>query len=269
MVILMLTVFSAETAVMFILPILLPAGTSETVGALLDATLLSLLISPAVWWFLVRPLRNNAQRLTGLNEQLRANIRVRAELEEELKRQALYDVLTGLPNRTMFMKQLERRVRRQTDQGQRRFAIFFVDLDGFKAVNDTLGHGVGDRLLEEVARRLESAVRPGDTVARLGGDEFIILLDNMNQPEDQARVARRIVEQMSSPFFLSKTDGKNGVKLHRAQISASVGIAFPAPGSQTAEQLLHEADLAMYRAKAEGGGRFGTFEPHFHEALAP
>ena len=268
MAILMLTVFGAETAVMFILPILIPVDTSATAEAFLDATILSLLISPMVWRSLVHPLRKNAQRLTDLNEQLTTTIAVRAKLEEDLKRQALHDALTGLPNRTLFMKELERRLRRQTDQAQRPFAIFFVDLDHFKSINDTLGHGAGDRLLEEAARRLEYAVRPGDIVARLGGDEFIILLDNMNRQES-AKVAQRIVGQMASPFFLGTPEGKKSVKIHRTQISASVGVAFPTQPPPAAEQLLHEADVAMYRAKANGGSRFEIAEAHIHDAAVP
>jgi len=264
--ILMLTVFGAETAVMFLLPFILPVGTSETTGALLDATMLSLLISPAVWRSLVRPLRADAQRLSDLNEKLKTNMAARAKLEEDLKRQALYDALTGLPNRGLFMKELERRLRRLSDRAQRQFAIFFVDLDHFKSINDTLGHGAGDRLLEEAARRLELAVRPSDMVARLGGDEFIVLLDNMNGREESVRVAQRIVAQMAAPFFVGTPEGKNCVKLQRTQVSASVGIAFPAWPAQTAEQLLHEADVAMYRAKANGGNRFEISEANVYDA---
>ncbi len=162
-------VFISETLVMFLLPVLFPKDANEALVALTDAGLLTLMISPAVWLLLVRPLRADAHRLADLNEELSTEVGTRVELEQRLTRQALHDPLTGLPNRAFFLQELERTLARQQRQPQHRSTVLFIDLNHFKPVNDRWGHAAGDQVLVEVARRLESTVRPGDIVARLGG----------------------------------------------------------------------------------------------------
>jgi len=167
--------------------------------------------------------------------------------EAQLQRMASYDPLTELPNRRLFMNRLrEELARRGRDQGQ--FALLFVDLDGFKAVNDRHGHDAGDRLLRELSGRLRNCVRESDTVARLGGDEFTLLLPDAETAADAAAVALKIIEAASREVAL------DGGLL--AQVSASVGIAlYPAHGRE-ADLLLSSADAAMYRAKSEGRNRY-------------
>jgi diguanylate cyclase (GGDEF)-like protein len=189
-------------------------------------------------------------------------------LEAQLKRQALHDPLTGLPNRALFVKQLRRRLMRRQRDLTRRFAVLFIDLDHFKPINDTLGHAVGDLLLAEVARRLESVVRPDDLVARMGGDEFTVLLDNVDQADEAAKIVQRILDQLSAPFSLQEPDPGGAVKWHEAQISASIGVATPSSQHETADELLRAADAAMYRAKARGRNCFEISEVACNSASA-
>jgi diguanylate cyclase (GGDEF)-like protein/PAS domain S-box-containing protein len=171
--------------------------------------------------------------------------------ERRLHRLAHYDALTDLPNRVLFVDRLERALAEAARHGGT-LGLIFVDLDRFKAVNDVLGHHVGDRLLRELAERLQAAVRAEDTVARLAGDEFGVLAPNLAHAEDLARIARKLLETLDAPIGL---DG------HPVRMSASLGLAlYPANGSG-AEDLLRNADSAMYRAKSQGGGTFCFFEP--------
>jgi diguanylate cyclase (GGDEF)-like protein/PAS domain S-box-containing protein len=178
----------------------------------------------------------------------------RKRAEEELAHQAFYDALTDLPNRLLFLDRLSQAIRRARRRGGRLFAILFLDLDRFKDVNDSLGHAVGDLLLTTIARRLEACVRPGDTVARLGGDEFTILIDDMRQAEDAVNVAQRIQRDLTQPFNL------NG---HEVFTSVSIGIAPGAP-EDGPEDLLRDADTAMYRAKERGKNRYEVFDKAMH-----
>ncbi|MCL4801249.1 MAG: EAL domain-containing protein [Burkholderiales bacterium] len=173
-----------------------------------------------------------------------------AARDRALYRQAHYDALTQLPNRLHFMELFARETGRAERQGTR-LALLFVDLDGFSAVNDTLGHAAGDELLVHSAARLRACVRKADLVARLGGDEFTILLPDLREPNDAAIVSQHVIDVLSQPFTLAGTE---------TFVAASIGIAlFPGDGA-TPEELLQNADMAMYRAKEQGRGTHVFFE---------
>jgi diguanylate cyclase (GGDEF)-like protein/PAS domain S-box-containing protein len=178
----------------------------------------------------------------------------RRALEEQLRRQALYDPLTGLPNRRLLA---EHATEALADGNRQQMAALYLDLDGFKAVNDSLGHGVGDGLLAEVAQRLTDSVRATDIVARLGGDEFVVLLRDASNSVVQ-RVAERILAACGEPFAV---DG------HTISIGASIGVARGSPRHTSAEDLVREADIALYQAKAAGKGRIAVYEPETTEAI--
>ena len=177
-----------------------------------------------------------------------------ARAVEEVVHEALHDSLTGLPNRSLFLDRMRHALAR-AERGSEPVAVLFCDLDGFKTVNDSLGHRTGDRLLLAVAERLTECLRPADTIARLGGDEFAVLLEELRQPGDAARAAQRLLDALRAPFEL------RGREFY---ISASIGIAA---GAGDAETLLRDADLAMYRAKARGKGRYAVYEPSMHTAI--
>lgn len=183
----------------------------------------------------------------------------RRRAEERAAHLAQFDSLTGLPNRNLFIDRLAQAIS-QAERNAWQGAVLFVDLDHFKKVNDTLGHGLGDELLREVASRLEASVRSGDTVARLGGDEYAIVLANLARPDDAAIVAKKVVAACDQAFDIG-----NG----HVHVSASAGIAlFPADGTD-AIALLKSADIAMYRAKDQGRARYQFYVPEMHErALA-
>ena len=168
--------------------------------------------------------------------------------------QGLHDSLTGLPNRILLADRIDQALARR--DGRPRTAMIYLDLDGFKAVNDSLGHAAGDELLVTAARRLEACVRPGDTTARLGGDEFALLLTELRAPFDAMDVAQRVIDVLAEPFPL-----RGSV----VQVTASVGIAFPGDDVDTGE-LLRNADVAMYKAKRSGGG-FELFQPTMHAEI--
>ncbi|MEX1182183.1 MAG: EAL domain-containing protein [Gemmatimonadota bacterium] len=175
---------------------------------------------------------------------------------EELVRSALQDPLTHLPNRIVFMDRLERLLKHSKRRTEDMFAVLFLDLDNFKAVNDTYGHLVGDRLLVAAARRLEACVRQEDTVARLGGDEFGILLDTIQDVSTVTRVVDRIREGLALPFTDEGT---------HAGCSASIGIALSMSGYENAADLLQDADSAMYQAKSTGRNDYIIFDSDMHE----
>ena len=170
----------------------------------------------------------------------------RQRAEQQLTRMALRDPLTGLPNRALFADRLEQAVaRRARGEEPLRLALIFIDLNGFKTVNDRFGHLAGDELLVEVGQRLRAELRGADTVARLGGDEFTVLCDGLEGAEEAQTLARRIVVSLGRPYALSAGS---------VEISAAVGVTLAAPAGEDPASLLRRADAAMYQAKAAGPG---------------
>ncbi len=177
------------------------------------------------------------------------DITERKEDEERILFQANYDDLTGLPNRSLFLDRLNQILANASRNGTN-VGVMFIDLDGFKLVNDTLGHDVGDLLLQETAERLKKCVRNTDTVSRLGGDEFTVLMPNLHDPRDAPLVANRILEAVSTPFHLKGSD---------SFVSASIGITVYPEDAEAAGDLLRNADSAMYQAKEKGKANFQFF----------
>ena len=176
------------------------------------------------------------------------SVRTLRTANEQLEHQAFHDPLTSLANRTLFAERLERAMVRS---GEGSVAVLFLDLDNFKTVNDTLGHSVGDALLLAATGRLRECVRREDTIARLGGDEFTVLLEDMRDPSDAVRMAERIGESLAQPFELAG---------QQVFVSASIGIALDTDRSHKPDDLLREADMAMYRAKSGGKARYEIFD---------
>ena len=202
---------------------------------------------------LLELLANNASVALQYDRLEQAVVKLRG-LQEELHHQAYHDPLTDLPNRTLFMEKLSR----ELAAGAGRVAVLFVDVDDFKVVNDSLGHGVGDALLVSVAGRLRHAVRPQDVVARLGGDEFAVMLPNV---EDPARELHNVARRMLRAFETPVNAGSELVS-----VRLSIGIT-DSRRSRRADALVREADLAMYQAKAEGKSRSAFFDPSMAEAM--
>jgi diguanylate cyclase (GGDEF)-like protein len=190
-------------------------------------------------------------RLIEANRRLKAEIADREELQARSQYLALHDSLTGLGNRLLFKEQLEEALK-DVSATPHPLSVLFVDLDGFKAVNDTLGHSIGDMLLKLIASRLRDTTTKADRIARLGGDEFAILQTSVAQPDSAIALAESIIEVVGQPCTI---DG------HDISIGASVGIAIGRPGATDAESLLKSADLAMYSAKSDGRGTFRIFDP--------
>ena len=175
--------------------------------------------------------------------------------EERLVHNVFHDALTGLPNRTLFMDRLRlatERARRRKDQV---FAVLFLDLDGFKSINDSMGHIMGDQLLIQISRRLKACLRTTDTIARLGGDEFTILLEDLTDERESVRIVERLQKELTLPFKLGASE---------IQITASIGVTGSNPKYERAEEILRDADMAMYRAKSSGKARHQLFESERH-----
>jgi diguanylate cyclase (GGDEF)-like protein/PAS domain S-box-containing protein len=201
----------------------------------------------------VRNADGKAIRIAGSQ----ADITERKQVEQQLLHNALHDALTGLPNRALFMDRLKDVIKQTTRRKDRSFAVLFLDLDRFKNLNDSLGHTVGDSLLKAVASRLRKSMRAGSTVARLGGDEFAVLLDHINDANDAVRVADRIQEELKKPITL---------KGYVLFTTASIGIALGNGKGDSPENLLRDADTAMYRAKTKGRGRYQLFDAEMHSS---
>ncbi len=177
------------------------------------------------------------------------DISKRKIVEERLERLALYDSLTGLPNRTLFFDRMNQLLA-LAKRNRYVLALLYVDFDRFKTVNDTLGHVVGDLLLQEASKRMASCTRKADTVARMGGDEFIGICGKIASPADAGVVAQKIIDTLSKPFV---------VKGHECAIGASIGISLYPNDGDDVETLLSKADTAMYRVKESGMGGYGYF----------
>ncbi len=173
---------------------------------------------------------------------------------DEAVHRAFHDTLTGLPNRGLFLERLTQTAHR-AERAQSTVAVLFMDLDGFKRINDDLGHQAGDQVLVEVAHRLRSCLRPNDTAARFGGDEFAVLLDGLSSESEAALVASRIMGALNEPLLLHG---------RRVSLSASIGIA---PRHSAEDDLMRNADLAMYRAKSRGKNRYAVFAPAMHAVI--
>jgi diguanylate cyclase (GGDEF)-like protein len=191
-------------------------------------------------------------QLSQANQQLQVELTERLRAQEQLSYSALHDPLTDLPNRVLFIDRLLHAMQRARRHSDSTFAVLYIDLDHFKVVNDSLGHNVGDLLLMECARRLLASVRREDTVARLGGDEFVILLEDLQDPADYIHTANRILGNLASPADLAG---------HRVFISLSMGIVFGDTRYEQPDDILRDADIAMYQAKKQGRGRFAVFDP--------
>ncbi len=198
----------------------------------------------------VAPIRDDNGKITGA-VLVCQDITKRKHKEAQLLRNAFYDGLTALPNRILFTDRLRQAIERSKRRNNYDFAVLFLDLDGFKAINDRFGHQMGDNLLVAIAKRLESCLRSGDTVARFGGDEFALLLEEIKDVSDATNIVKRIHQSLALPFNF------NG---HDIICTGSIGIALSGSKHDEPESLLRDADIAMYRAKQEGKARYGIFD---------
>ncbi len=186
------------------------------------------------------------------------DITARRALEERLLVQAFHDDLTGLANRALFKDRLEHALARRA-QNRRLVGLLYLDVDRFKTVNDSFGHTAGDALLQAIANRLRSVLRPEDTIARLGGDEFAVLVEDVRLPDETLALAERILAAFDAPFELV------GRKI---TVHSSIGVVVASTGERTGDELLRDADVAMYRAKVGGRGSYALFEPSMQAEVA-
>ncbi len=196
----------------------------------------------------------NVYRMAGSQTDITA----RKQAENKLLREALYDSLTGLPNRALFLDRLQHAVAHACRNDKYMYAVLFLDLDRFKDINDSLGHTLGDQLLVAAAKLLEGTLRPVDTVARLGGDEFVILLEDITDISDAVTVAERIQSSLRSAVL---------VEDHTLFVTTSIGIVLSTTGYTNPEDVLRDADIAMYRSKANGRARFEIFDQAMRQRI--
>ena len=211
--------------------------------------------TPSGTWHWVRaraaPMRDEDNRPVEWAGVLE-DVNERRQAQPRIAHMAHHDVLTGLPNRLPFNERLREAFHLGGGSRSSGVALMWVDLDRFKQVNDTLGHGAGDEVLRGVAERISSALREGDTVARLGGDEFAVIQAQGNQPSAAAALAGRLTDLLSQPFVAGGKEVRIGV---------SIGVALPRDGAGNPDELMQQADMALYRAKDLGRGKFCFFEP--------
>ncbi len=200
--------------------------------------------------------KDRTTALIKVNEELQQDITERRRAQEQLRHNALHDGLTGLPNQAFFMARLGFALERAKRREDYLFAVLFLDLDRFKLINDSLGHVVGNQLLNAIARRLEAVLRSVDTLARLGGDEFTILLEDITDISAAIQVAQRIQNELVQSFTMNENE---------VYISASIGIVLSSQACYAQpQQLLRDADIAMYSAKALGKARYEVFDTTMH-----
>lgn len=199
---------------------------------------------------------SRTQALAEANHHLRQQILKSERIEQRLKYQTMHDSLTGLPNRGMLLRRMGASLEKYSEDNSKQFAVLFLDLDRFKVINDSVGHMVGDDLLFQAGGRIRTCLKGHDVVARLGGDEFGVLLEHVRDSDEACQVAGRIITELNRPFRL-------GIK--ELYTTTSIGIAMAAPHYRRAEELLRDADTAMYRAKAEGRQRYTLFDEQMRE----
>ncbi|WP_375472503.1 diguanylate cyclase domain-containing protein [uncultured Nostoc sp.] len=197
----------------------------------------------------VAPIRDRDGNITGAVLVFQ-DITKRKQTEVQLIRNAFYDGLTELPNRILFLDRLRQTIERSKRRSDYYFAVLFLDLDGFKEINDRFGHGIGDDFLVAISKRLESCLRGGDTLARFGGDEFTVLLENIKDITDATNVAKRIQDSLRLPVNL------NGYQL---STTASIGITWNFNNYEEPATVLRDADIAMYQAKQQGKATYAIF----------
>lgn len=207
---------------------------------------------------LERKVFESTRELRQTNLFLRLQVEERKKAEQKLFYEANHDLLTGLANRQMFLEQLKRQFALSKRQPEVGMALLFLDLDRFKLINDSLGHHIGDAFLIETSKRILSAVREHDLAARLGGDEFVVLLQHVQGEQDAEEVAQRVIEKIREPYYLEGQQVNSGV---------SIGIALMQPEYSNGEQLLRDADAAMYHAKALGRGRYAIFQDTMRDQM--
>ncbi|HKY72569.1 MAG TPA: GGDEF domain-containing protein [Nitrospira sp.] len=169
-----------------------------------------------------------------------------ADTETQVRNESMSDVLTGLPNRAQFLERVTRSIQCCRQNGDFHFAVLFIDLDGFKPINDKFGHKAGDVVLRQTARRLQTCLRKGDSIGRYGGDEFTLLINHVSGPSDTIRVAERVLNKIKEPIHVGED----------VYIGASIGVALSTNLHEAAEDLIRDADTAMYRAKTAGKNRY-------------
>jgi diguanylate cyclase (GGDEF)-like protein len=204
---------------------------------------------------LEQKVQHRTAQLEVVISQLNQEIAGHQQTQSQLMTQALHDALTGLPNRTLFMEHLQKSLQRCHRIENHLFAVLFIDLDRFKVINDSWGHTVGDQLLIGVAQILKQCTREIDTVARLSGDEFALLLNDLESLQDAIKVAERLLGTLISPIHLAN---------HTVFSGASIGIVFGSTSYHNGMELLRDADIAMYRAKALGKGRYAIFDQEMY-----
>ncbi len=201
-------------------------------------------------------IEQQTRALQQANRDLLLEIEERKKAEAKLAYDSLHDTLTGLPNRVLFMDRLNHTLEHVKRYDERGFSVVFLDIDHFKLVNDSLGHRVGDQLLIAIAQRLRVGLRMSDTVARLGGDEFVFLLEEINDLEDAISTVNRVQDKIKEPFNLEG---------HAIQVTGSFGIVLNQDEYSTADEILQDADIALYQAKSQGKARYEVFNPSMRD----